>query len=320
MKVSVVVPIWNAGPYLDGCISGLKRQTFKDFEVIFVIDSKTDDESEELIKKSDGLVFRIVYQNDDGRVSSARNIGMAEASGEYTWFLDVDDEPSPLFLEKMIALIEDTHSDYSACNFIYRQQDSELPEVGTCFHTAEYDGLSAIIAVNEGKISPNVWDKLFKTSLIREEGMRFEKGYSEDYHFVTEASLHADRIAYTSEPLYYYNLHENSRSYSKGNDIARKDVEIFEKYRKVVFEEHREIYGEFCRASMVHLIRSLTLADWEVCKELILRESMKDSKKYCNSSGLEFLVFKISPRLYYFIGRRMRKRRYSKSRVFNPQF
>ena len=169
----------------------------------------------------------------------------------------------------MIEIVESTGSDFVACNFIYHHADTKVPRVDRDFHLKEYDGLSALKVMNKGEISPNVWDKLFRTNVMRDNGITFSRGYSEDYHFVSEACIHTSKVAYTTEPLYYYNLNDNSRSSSKGNEIATKDVEIFERYREAFKEEHPELYEEFCRDSMEHMIRSFTMADWETCHSLI---------------------------------------------------
>ena len=68
MEVSVIVPIWNSIMYLPSCINGLKSQTFKNFEVIFVIDSRTNDGSDQFLKSIDNLDFKIIIQHDDGCV------------------------------------------------------------------------------------------------------------------------------------------------------------------------------------------------------------------------------------------------------------
>ena len=83
MKVSVIVPVWNSRKYIETCINSLKTQIFKDFEVIFVVDSKTNDGSREAITNTGNLSVRVVTQTDDGRVSSARNIGLSMAEGDY---------------------------------------------------------------------------------------------------------------------------------------------------------------------------------------------------------------------------------------------
>ncbi len=320
MKVSVIIPVRNSRNYVRECISNLRRQTFRDFEAIFVVDSHTDDGSEQELTGLDDLDIKVLRQDDDGRVSSARNIGFSQACGEYIWFLDVDDTPSPSFLEKMVGLLESTGSAFSACNFIYRIPGTDMPLHGGDYHVREMDGVSAINAMNLGEISPNVWDKLFRAQLIRDNGIRFEKGYSEDYHFVSESCMHSAKVVYTSEPLYCYNLNENSRSSSKGNEIATKDVEIFEKYRAVFEKDHPDMYEQFCRASMGHIIRSFTMTDWKTCKGLLGRESIRSSRKYCNLSNKEFLLFRISPRLYYMLGRYARRNRYrNRSFLFNPR-
>ncbi len=321
MKVSVIVPIWNSSEYIGNCIQSLKEQTVQDFEVIFIVDSRTTDQSESMLRSVNDLNMKIIRQTDDGRVGSARNIGLKEASGQYIWFLDVDDTPMSSYIEKQLNIMEKTGADISACNFIYHYKGTVLPKCPESPSIIEYDGLNALLKINEGKLSTNVWDKLFKCSLIREHNIHFERGYSEDYHFVSEACLHSKKIAYTSEPLYIYNLNNNSRSSSKGNEIATKDVEIFEHYREVIKNQYPESYQTFCQTAVRHIIRSLTMTDWETFKTLKNRESIASSIKMCKTDSAEMALFKISPKMYHIIGSAMRTRKYSKkSFVFNTDY
>lgn len=101
VKVSVVVPVYNASAYLAQCMDSLVRQTLSDIEVICINDGSTDDSSEILKKYAaeDGR-FRVISQENRG-VSAARNRGMAEAQGKYIGFVDADDWISPDFYEKL---------------------------------------------------------------------------------------------------------------------------------------------------------------------------------------------------------------------------
>ncbi len=320
MKASVIVPVWNSREYIPDCIRSLREQTFRDFETIFVVDSKTDDGSEELLSGLEDINAKVIIQQDDGRVGYARNLGVQEASGEYIWFLDVDDIPDPEFLEAMLGIAESTGADVTACNFVYHCPGTDMPDLGRTYHTREYSGIDALISMNEGGISPNVWDKLFRTSIIKENGIRFEKGFSEDYHFMSEACIRSSKVVYTTRPLYVYNINDGSRSYNNGNDIAAKDVEIFEHYRNIIGSDHPEYMKRFCRASMAHLIHSFTMMDWEACRQIKGRDSIASSLRYCSPTKLEFLIFRVSPRIYHKIGTYMRSRRYNnKSFLFDKK-
>ena len=319
MKVSVIIPVRDSELYLEGCIRNLEGQSFRDFETIFVIDSRSSDGSESFLKSLDPSRYRTVVQEDDTMVSGARNIGFTEAQGGYIWFLDVDDTPHPEFLKTMVGLLESEGADFVACNFVYNHPGTEPPKAPAHVRVDSYSGIEALVAMNNGRLSANVWDKLFKSSLIRENSIRFERGYSEDYHFVSAACIASSKVAYTSRPLYLYNLNKSSRSWHRGDDIARKDVEIFESFLPVVKESSPDRYAEFCNASVRHLMRSMTVASKEVFMELVRRESIQGSLRYCRHSGAEMLTFRLWPSLYYRVGRHCRDRRYSRgSFLFDP--
>ena len=112
-KISIIVPIFNGGNYVDSCLDGIENQDFQDYEVCFVIDHKTADDSVKRVEKRMESNPRVRYaiQNDNGRLGFARNIGVDSTSGEYIWFLDVDDVPFPTYIKDMIGILDSTSSD-----------------------------------------------------------------------------------------------------------------------------------------------------------------------------------------------------------------
>ena len=108
--VSVVIPVYNGAKFVESCIRHLREQTLGDIEVLFVVDHKTTDGTEDAIRRaSDGWdAVRVIRQEDDLRMGGARNLGLRAATGRYVWFLDVDDRPYPTLLEEMVGIMEDT--------------------------------------------------------------------------------------------------------------------------------------------------------------------------------------------------------------------
>lgn len=106
MKFSVVMPVWNGADYLANSVGSLQRQNHCDWELIIVNDGSTDDTREraEALAKNDSRI-RVVSQPNGG-VSTARNRGMSEASGEWIYWLDVDDSLSPDTLKTFADIIE----------------------------------------------------------------------------------------------------------------------------------------------------------------------------------------------------------------------
>ncbi len=106
MRFSVIVPLYNKGPYLSKALASVIAQTFRDFELIVVDDGSTDDSfqvAQSVLKTAD-VKHQLIHQENSG-VSTARNNGVLAASGDYICFLDADDWWAPSFLESMDWLI-----------------------------------------------------------------------------------------------------------------------------------------------------------------------------------------------------------------------
>jgi glycosyltransferase involved in cell wall biosynthesis len=115
---SVIVPIYNKGRYLQRCLGSVLRQTVTDFEIIAVDDGSTDD-SRAILENISDPRLRVIVQSNQG-VSSARNRGIAEATGNVVAFLDADDEWHPLFLEA-IRDLRQSHTDAGILATGYRR-------------------------------------------------------------------------------------------------------------------------------------------------------------------------------------------------------
>ena len=102
MKISVVIPLYNKGPYVKRALLSVLAQTFPDFEVIVVDDGSTD-ESMQIVKNIHDFRVKLIQQENAG-VSAARNRGIQEAKADLIAFLDADDEWAPDYLKTIINL------------------------------------------------------------------------------------------------------------------------------------------------------------------------------------------------------------------------
>ena len=106
-KVSIVVPVYNAEPYLDNCIQSLVNQTVSDFEIILVNDGSKD-RSKDIIDSWKKKDCRIICVNQENQgVTKARKNGVNAASGEWVTFVDADDELPSNALELMLDKSDD---------------------------------------------------------------------------------------------------------------------------------------------------------------------------------------------------------------------
>ena len=96
--ISVIIPVYNMGPWLRDCLESVLAQTFTSFECILVDDGSTDDSPQicDYYAKKDDR-FRVIHKANGG-LSSARNAGLDDAAGEYIAFVDSDDVILPDYL------------------------------------------------------------------------------------------------------------------------------------------------------------------------------------------------------------------------------
>ncbi|MFJ4205497.1 glycosyltransferase family 2 protein [Streptomyces sviceus] len=114
LKVSIVVPVYNAGRYIDMCAPSLLRQTLGEdaYEIIYVDDGSTDDSARRLDELADEHAHvRVIHQENSGWPGKPRNVGIREARGEYIQFVDQDDELTPGALEHLHRLAARNGSD-----------------------------------------------------------------------------------------------------------------------------------------------------------------------------------------------------------------
>ena len=130
VKVSVIVPVYNTGAYLEQCLSGILGQTLKEIEIICVDDGSSDNSVEQIkkLESEDARLCLLTQKNRGG--GAARNAGMRHAKGKYLVFLDSDDYFHPEMLEKMYLRCEDAAAQICVCKAKCYHEDLgfETPE------------------------------------------------------------------------------------------------------------------------------------------------------------------------------------------------
>lgn len=211
-KISVVMPVYNVEDCLEQALNCMMAQTFTDFELICVDDGSTDRSVSILngfAEKDDRLI--ILKQKNAG-AGAARNLGMAEAKGEYIIFLDSDDLFSPALLEKAYAAITENDADICAFNFSCFQENGEveqrkgihtewLPKGTLVFNYADCPGLIMSI------INPTPWNKIYRKEFIICSNLKFEEiSSSNDITFAAVSAAAAKRITYIEDSLVRYRI------------------------------------------------------------------------------------------------------------------
>lgn len=123
IKVSVIVPIYNAEKYLERTIGSLLSQTIDNYEILLINDGSTDG-SKEIIKYYEENYDKVIsFSKENGGQSSARNYGISKAKGKYLAFIDADDYIDNSFLEKMYNKAIQNDADICFCNYYHVYED-----------------------------------------------------------------------------------------------------------------------------------------------------------------------------------------------------
>jgi glycosyltransferase involved in cell wall biosynthesis len=147
MKVSVIIPAYNAGPFVGEAIDSLLNQTHRDVEVIVIDDGSTDDTAVQVgAYVIAGQPVTYIYQQNHGSAGAARNTALRYAAGEYIAFLDADDRAHPARMAAQVEFLE-THADAGAVYTDYRNFR------GTTFEASHFTTCPVIRARLDGRLS-----------------------------------------------------------------------------------------------------------------------------------------------------------------------
>jgi glycosyltransferase involved in cell wall biosynthesis len=212
--LSIVVPVYNVEQFIEKCLDSIRGQTFTDFEVICIDDGSTDISGKicdkfHLIDRR----FKVIHQENAG-VSSARNRGIDEASGEWIAFVDPDDYISSDYYEAMIESAKRNNADIVYCHSISLVKNKQMFTLG---RADDLDGIEAfdVICLDDmlmhGSIGI-VWQMVARKAVF--DNVRFDEtiGLMEDIEIFSRLWKNVKKICYAKNGIYFYRLREGSLS------------------------------------------------------------------------------------------------------------
>lgn len=238
--VSIIVPIYNKEKYLERSLKSILNQSYNNFEV-WLVDDGSDDSSGMICQKFCKLDSRFFYiYKENGGVASARNVGLAHATGEYIGFVDPDDYIDKDMFGKLIEIAESAHADVVGCGVKINDNDRYMFNcLDGCINSEE-----AIyhLLMWDNKISTYLWNKLFNRKII--QNLKFEEDLSvgEDIPFVFESLCNSSTYAHTNECLYTYVRNEDSLTGIRYNSkVSRNSIQasnIIVKYTQIKYKKY----------------------------------------------------------------------------------
>ncbi len=319
-EVSVIVPVYNAEKTLHKCISSILSQTFKDFELILVIDGATDS-SIDICSKFAQTDNRIcIVEKENNGVSAARNSGLDNATGKYVTFVDSDDYVSSDFLAELVAPMK-SGINFALCG--YMQIDCNTSEEQSILPYEDnkliYGNINTIIKLNSPPFISQPWNKIFRRDIIDKNKIRFPENISlgEDmiFNFRYLDQIIDEKYAIINKPLYNYYINNNYSLLKKYRpDLFETNVFLNEELDK--FLSSWDIDNEtrvYLRSSFYYRMENVLFNTFNAENSQSLAQKLKynrsviksnEFKKYLSSfTGNLNLLFKLSYKLntFFFI-------------------
>lgn len=242
-KVSVIMPCYNDGAYIEDAVASVKAQTYPEIELIIIDDGSDEPRTRAILEKLESSGTTLLH-TDRQRPAGARNAGIAAAAGEYILPLDADDLIEPSYIEKAVRVLD------------------ENDDIGVVYCHADLFGeQSGPWKLPEYSLEEMLLDNVvFVTAMFRREDWRRVGGYRttmehgmEDYDFWLSI-LELDRqICQLPEVLFHYRIKPVSRTTKFQKDLAvvQQTYRTIYKQHPVLYEKYKDQYAMILRDNLI---------------------------------------------------------------------
>ena len=268
--ISVVLPTYNVAQYLQQCLESVAAQTYRNIEVIIIIDGATDGSHEiaqEFCKKDSR--FSVYWQENAGS-GSARNAGLAHCRGEFVMFVDPDDWIEPELLEKLYKAQCEGNYDLVASKRSTALCDNNGKIVRMIPNHYENETIvgiqevrQAFVRMLEMEMVSNPTQKLYKMALIRNHGIQFpDLRRSQDIFFNYRYYSHISSLCLIEYSGYNYRKNVQEAIRKTGHDYDKTIVLLYNDYRSLYqmwslpFPE-QEMSGWFFRTRVYYYLEMM---------------------------------------------------------------
>ena len=306
MKISVIVPVYNVEEFLEQCLESIVTQTYIDLEIILVNDGSTDQSSkicDDFVKRDPRV--KLIHQINGG-VSSARNIGIKVATGEYITFVDSDDWLEKEMYQKMMYAVKiQNESEVIMCDFInekYDCQEKITANIRDGFYVKQdiVKELYPTLLVTEdlGRLPiVSACICIFKKELFLNNKIAFDVDlrYVEDYLFMATIMLYTNSFYYLKDYYgYHYRQYEISRSKKYQPKWWDNFLLLIDKLSLLLSQDENYDFSRQIKLQLIHsalfvssaIFHSNNLKTKE--KLILLKKLFNDSVLRSSFSNLDF--------------------------------
>ena len=261
--VSIIVPIYNSQDHIARCVESIRRQTYRNLEILLLNDG-SQDVSLEVCKMYANVDPRIVLiDKANSGVAATRNMGLREARGKYLQFVDADDTIQPYATELLVQRAEESGADLVIAHYNRitpprpRAEDDPRPERPTKVQTYGFlmegpmtkEEFAAGLMQEPASFYYGVmWNKLYRADIVRAHDdiiCAEDMDWSEDLYFNLSYIRYAEKFYALSTPIYNYFNTPGSAVHTALNpvNIVATRATLFAYYKELY--EHLGLYEEY---------------------------------------------------------------------------
>lgn len=237
-KISVIVPVYNAGAFFKKRLDTLIQQTLKEIEIILILDCPTDGSdrvAEEYAGRDERV--RVIHNPQNLHIGLSRNEGLKMATGEYISFSDHDDYSELDMFEKMYEKAKETDADIVVSDF-YGKSEKECFFFGFPANDPQFQQHSFTYLISGPRYKKNrraitsnglIWNQIYKRQFLADHHLIFpdnRKITFEDRVFLIGAYYYARKIAVVPQAFYYHIYHKGSA----GSNYSFRSVDLVINY------------------------------------------------------------------------------------------
>ena len=313
--ISVIVPIYKVEKYLPKCIESICSQTYSNLEILLMDDGSPDSCGNICDEYADRDERIRVFHLENGGQSRARNIGIEAATGDYIGFVDGDDWPRKDMYAKLLKLMLKEGASIGECNFHGRKKlPGDQIEDGKIICMT---GREAITRQLNSRIasrypSTSVWSKLFHKEILND--LQLPDGrVHEEYAFLCEAFLRADKYVYLNECLYERTLREDSTTAEQFSSRTLDKIYVYRLRNRMLKQRgEQKLLAMSKEQEYELLLHYAALADDArlITEEELVTRLIKEQKKDILRSRLpyvkklQYVLFFLDRRFYFWLRKR----------------
>lgn len=206
VRFSIIIPVYNAEAYLSECVNSIQNQSYQNIEIL-LIDDGSEDSSLKIAQKLSQFDKRIkVAHKSNAGVSSARNLGIKKAVGEYIIFIDADDYLIDVKAVEKIDYSIKKGSDTAIYNIRYENKRLKHTLQAGQYIKRDNTFNKFLFTLIKNEYLNSVCNKAYKSKIINQNRIRFDERLKvgEDLLFNIEYFKHSQSVHYLCEDIYLY--------------------------------------------------------------------------------------------------------------------